>query len=383
MCPHGLRAATGLAAALGVLLAGAAPPPTPVAAPGASAPAAGAEDPEGCSAEERRERLAKEAARRDLDTLALMATKWAIDHAEKVADGHWDRVGVDFLKASRVRGDRYLHAIARKGSRVRAIPRSTCRALAARDASSCQALFDPQDRASCASWLALEAALRPDGPGCDKLPPPLAGACRHLSVVGHSCADEPSGPHREGCDQLAGAAAAIDTVCSTDFEPTRCGWGLLVAGLGTGGSACAAVAPGPGRRTRQHAHTHALCRAVIASEPARCPADDADPARPDQVHSFAEAAAIGAVSGAQIVASVQVDTPAICALRFGVHTVGHDTPAVVSEIVRPNSWSPLVWWRDLDAGARAETLRVDVSAVCAPRVAWMPQPAVPLSGQAP
>ncbi len=405
--PLGPRAlaAIGALASAGLLM-GAAPAPAeppPPGAPAAPAPGAstlpraplpaslgGEPESEGCSADERRERLAQQAAVRDRAKLALMATVWTIGHAEQVAHAWWEERAADFLRAARQRGDRYLNSIGRSGERRREIGPALCQALAAREDAQCATLPDLMDRAACGSWLALEAALRPAGTGCDALPSTLAGACRHLATPGHTCASEPEAA-RDACDQLADAVSGADAACRVLEDPTICGWALLASGLGAepgtkvarGRSVCDRVAPGPGRSTTLHVRTHSVCRAVLGADPRRCPPPGAPlPPAPDQVHHFVDAEVLGAVSGAQVVVGLQVDTPAICALTVEI-LAGEDVADELVEVVVANSWQPQAVVRELARGSDPRGLRAVTAAACAPRLVWKPEATVPLAPPAP
>jgi len=314
------------------------------------------------------ERLSKAAELKRMTRAAVMVTRQTVAQAEELAAKWWEAQGVAFVVDSTRRGTAHLERSSRDYKpRVGEVPRATCRAMASREVTACQALPE-QEAVGCQAWLALHAATRPDV-SCDTAPEPLREACTVLRAPETPCTTE-------ACSRVLAARSGLAEACTAPDDETRCTWAGLLSSLAPGGGPCDAVRPGGDRRSPRARRTHALCRAVLAGQPLRCP-EDTVPVQVVDVATWIEARVIKGREGLRLVTNLQVDRPAACAVEVELRRAADGQGPggeVVIETLRwtasPGSRVSVPDWRELESTGSAWDLRPVASATCVQRVRW-------------
>lgn len=202
-------------------------------------------------------------------------TENTVEEARAIAAMWWAGREREWLRIARSRGAAEATMVAPErsdGRWLRDLVRG-CPAWASGKPSSCNAIEDPQLRVVC-QGLTHAVATKGDPAQCATLAEPARSVCALGSNDASRCTtDDPVG--RQVCEAARANGFSDPGRCEPERiarDPATCLFGTAVLGASQGESACDIMKPGATRPDTLYAPIHAMCRAILAADASRCPA---------------------------------------------------------------------------------------------------------------
>ncbi len=328
------------------------------------------------------EAAAEERARgQDRGRDAVDVTKRTIDDAFDRADRYWQRQNDAFHKAFSARvsevavsveeGERAVARGSPEEDRSR-VNSETCRTLAARELSVCDAIPEPSQRQACfVLTMALSMSYGvedPDDAFCAALFACPGACCRLLYRGDASGCDAAEGLERRACQRVRQTRDAWRERCGEGGRGLECIGALIFLAHQHGPSVCEwpIAAHGEDERTT---HLRDVCQAALRGEPERC--GGPSERRGKVPYRYAVDSRLMASSGVTWwVVAAMASVPSVCHLRGHVVEGDRAPEAVSATLTSLGVALPMSRRVRLRGGSNATRARIESESACVPTVSW-------------